>query len=185
MPTPAQPMILSRTVVHRGRKFNVETVQIPGPGGPGTAPLTRDLIVHPGAVVVLAITDDHRVVMIRNRRFSVGKILWELPAGTLEVGEDPQLCAGRELVEETGYSAARITPLCAFYSSPGICTERMYAFAATGLTHVGQDLEDDEQIEVELVPMDRVVEMARTGEIEDGKSIAALLYYRTFARPSP
>lgn len=171
-------MIQSRRVVHRGKKFHVETVQVPGPGG---KLLRRDLIVHPGAVVILAITDDRRVVMIRNRRFSVGKILWELPAGTLEASEDPKLCAGRELIEETGYRAAAITPICAFFTSPGICTERMFAFAATGLEHVGQDLEDDEQIEVELVPMERVMEMVRSGEIEDGKTIAALLYYKAFA----
>jgi ADP-ribose pyrophosphatase len=167
----------SRRLIHAGKKFRLEMATLPGPHG---TTLERELIVHPGAVVVLAIADDGRVVMIRNNRFSVDKVLLELPAGTLEPPEAPAIAAGRELAEETGYAAAKVEPLCDFYSSPGICTERMFAFLATGLSHVGQDLEDDEQIQVELLTPADVLAKLKSGEIEDGKSIAALLYYHAF-----
>jgi ADP-ribose pyrophosphatase len=133
-------------------------------------------------VTILSILDDDRVVMIRNHRWTVGKNLWELPAGTLEAGEDPAVCAGRELIEETGYEASHIEPLARFYTSPGILTEWMHTFVATGLKHVGQALEETERIEVEPVEPERLIEMVRTGEIVDGKSIATILYWSTFVK---
>src|SRR5439155_21992962 len=90
----------------------------------------REVVVHPGAVVVLALTPDGQVVLIRTRRYAVGQILIELPAGTLEKGEDPINCAGRELLEETGYLAGRLVPIGNFFTSPGVLTEKMYAYAA-------------------------------------------------------
>jgi len=167
--------------VFEGVKFAVDQVQVPTPDG---RTVDRDLVVHPGAVVILATLDDGRVLMIRNRRFAVGKTLWELPAGTLEDAEDPAACAGRELAEETGYRAATIEPLCTFYTTPGICTEKMHAYLATGLSHVGQDLEDDEHIEVHAVAWDDLLAMVRDGDVEDGKTIAAILYYAAFKRPA-
>ena len=106
----------------------------------GGATITRGLIVHPGAVVVLAVTDADEVVFIRNTRWTVGETLLELPAGTLSAGEDPAAAASRELAEETGYEAREIKPLCDFYAAPGSSTERMYAFVGTHLRHVGQRL---------------------------------------------
>src|ERR1700677_726027 len=92
--------------------------------------ILREVVVHPGAVVILAIQKDEMVLLISNRRHAVGEVLLELPAGTLEKGEDPMNCAGRELIEETGYIAGRLVALPTFYSSPGILTERMYPFVA-------------------------------------------------------
>jgi len=161
----------------RGVKFDVELRDVPTRDGQTAR---REVVVHPGAVVVLPLLDGDRVVLIRNHRFSIDETLWELCAGTLEPGEEPAATAARELVEETGYGAARIEPLTTFYTSPGICTERMYAFVATGLTEVGQRLEATERIEVEIRPLPTVLEMVRTGEIQDGKSIATLLYYVAF-----
>lgn len=165
--------------VFRGVKFDVERRHVPARDG-GTA--VREVVVHPGAVVVLPLLDDGRIVMIRNHRFAVGETLWELCAGTLEEGEPPEQTAARELVEETGYRAERIEPMTTFFTTPGICTERMYAFLATGLTEVGQDLEETERIEVEAVSRARVMEMLEAGEIRDGKTIAALLFHHAFPR---
>ncbi|HMB95086.1 MAG TPA: NUDIX hydrolase, partial [Tepidisphaeraceae bacterium] len=91
--------------------------------------ITREVVVHPGAVVILPLLKDDQIVLIRNRRYAVGQILIELPAGTLEKGEPPMNCAGRELLEETGYLAGRIQPIGNFFTSPGILSEKMYAFA--------------------------------------------------------
>ncbi len=166
--------------VFRGVKFDVERRSVPTADG-GTA--VREVVVHPGAVVVLPLLDDGRIVMIRNHRFAVEETLWELCAGTLEEGESPAETAARELVEETGYRASRLEPLTTFYTTPGICTERMHAFLATGLTEVGQDLEDTERIEVEAVTPGRALEMVRSGEVRDGKTIATLLFHHAVMGP--
>ena len=165
--------------IFEGVKVNLDVVKIKTADG-GT--VEREVVVHPGAVTILGILHDGRVVMIRNHRWTVGKKLWELPAGTLEVGEDPAVCAGRELIEETGYEAARIEPLTQFYTSPGILTEWMHTFVATGLRHVGQALEETERIEVEPVAPERLIEMVKTGEIVDGKSIATILFWLSFVK---
>ncbi len=170
-----------RRRVYEGPRFDIDRFELSGRDGRA---IQRDAIITPDAVVVLPLLDgddtpkaDRRVVMIRNERFAVGEHLWELCAGTLEEGERPDTCAGRELIEETGYEAGRIEPLLSFYSCPGICTERMYAFRATGLTHVGQQLDPNERIEVEVMTLGRAIEMVRGGEIHDAKTIATLLHY--------
>ena len=130
------------------------------------------------------------IVLIRNFRISLAQPLLECCAGTIErprlpdqngqpagfgPGEAPELCASRELIEETGYQAATLVPLGWFYTTPGLTDEQMFAFAATGLTQVGQKLEEDEAIDVEIVPVPRVLDMIRTGELRDAKSMLAIL----------
>lgn len=144
---------------------------------PGLEPVTRDIILHPGAVVILPILDDRRIVMIRNYRYTVEMEMWELPAGTREPEEEPIETARRELEEETGYSAGRIRPLMEFYTTPGICTERMYAFLATDLTEVGQNLQGAERIEVEVVDIADARDRLLSGDFIDGKTIAVLGRY--------
>ncbi len=139
--------------------------------------MARDVVVHPGAAVILPILDDGRIVMIRNFRYTVGQELWELPAGTLEPGEAPIETARRELEEEAGYRAETLTPLTEFYTSPGICTERMHAFVATELKWVGQRLQGSEQIIVEVVEAAAARAMLLEGELVDGKTIAVLGTY--------
>ena len=163
----------------RGVKFDVQRRRVPTRDG-GIA--VREVVVHPGAVVVLPVLDDGRIVMIRNHRFAVGETLWELCAGTLEPDEDPAVTAARELEEETGYRAEHVRPLTTFYTSPGICDERMYAFVATDLTEVGQRLEATEQIVVERLEPARIRAMVASGEIRDGKTIATFLFHEAFAR---
>ena len=145
--------------------------------GSGDEPMVREVVVHPGAVVILPILDRDRIVMIRNHRFSVERELWELPAGTLEAGEEPIETARRELEEETGFSAAEMVPLIEFYTSPGICTELMHAFLATELTPVGQRLEPGERIVVETLPAADVRKRFTAGDFVDGKTIAVLGTY--------
>lgn len=165
--------------IFRGVKFDLERRSVPTGDG-GTA--TREVVVHPGAVVVLPLLDDGRIVMIRNHRFAVEETLWELCAGTLEAGESPAETARRELVEETGYEAERLEPLTTFYTTPGICTERMHAFVAKGLREVGQELEETERIEVEVVTQERVWAMVESGEIRDGKTLTTILLHRFTSR---
>ena len=142
----------------------------------------REVVVHPGAVVVLAFDEQDRVLLIRNRRYAVDEILMELPAGTLEKKEDPMNCAGRELLEETGYLAQRLKPIGSYFTSPGILSEKMYAFAAYDLQKKQTALEEGEEIELEPTPMDEALRMIGDGRIHDAKTIATLLMYDRFHR---
>lgn len=145
----------------------------------------REVVIHPGAVTILPLLDDGRVCLIRNVRVAVGETLIELPAGTLEPNEDPAKTAHRELIEETGFRADRVEKLCEFFMSPGILNERMHVFLATGLTAGAAALEAGEQIEPVLVPLPDALRMIERGEIQDAKTIAALLYYDRFRNPIP
>ena len=145
----------------------------------------REVVVHPGAVVILPMLDDETILLIRTRRYAIHETILELPAGTLEKGEAPMNCAGRELLEETGYLATKLVHLSSFYSSPGILSEKLHAFAATGLEKQEQSLEEGEEIEVEPTPLADAIEMIRDGLIVDGKTIATLLMYERFhAKPT-
>lgn len=165
-------------VLHRGRKFDVVRAMIAAPDKPA---VERVVVRHPGSVVVLPLIESAaglQIVLIRNRRVSVGAELWELPAGTRDRAEAPEVCAGRELVEETGYRAGQLTPLGRFYTTPGMTDELMHAFVARDLTHVGQELEDDEEIGVHLLPVAEVESMIDRGEIVDAKTILCVHWAR-------
>ncbi len=136
----------------------------------------RQIIRHPGAVVLLPRLDDGRVVLIRNYRTAVARHLLELPAGTLEPGEEPVLAAHRELAEETGYRAKSMRLLTSFFASPGILDERMHLFLATGLEPGPTALQPDEQIETVVLPWEEALALARKGQIEDAKTLIGLLF---------
>src|SRR5882724_10154687 len=125
--------------------------------------MKREGVVHPGAVVVLGLLENDTVLLIRNRRYAVGQVLIELPAGTLEKNEDPMNCAGRELLEETGYLARRLKPIGSYFTSPGILSEKMYAFAAYDLLKQKSALEEGEEIEVMPTPFDEAIRMIGDG----------------------
>ena len=154
-------------------KFRVVRERITTPAG---TVKTRDIVRHPGACVIVPRLDDGRVCLIRNFRIAAGQTLIELPAGTLEPPEPPQVTAERELIEETGYRAARIEPLHTFYLSPGILDERMHLFLATGLTAGPTAREEGEEIENLEVAWDEAIAMIFRGEIQDAKTIVGLLW---------
>jgi len=168
----------------RADRFRVERVSQARASG---TTFQRDVIRHPGAVCILPLLEgpeeqSPRVCLIRNHRVAVGRELVELPAGTLEPGEDPLETARRELAEETGYRAARVEPLTEFYMSPGILDERMFVVLATGLSPGPTDLQPDERIEPLVMSYDEALEMAIAGRIEDAKTLAALLWYEAARR---
>ncbi len=143
---------------------------------------TRAIIQHPGAVCILPLFDDGRVVLIRNRRVAVDRDLLEIPAGTREPGEAPQMTAVRELEEETGYRANTFTPLHEFWMSPGILHERMHLFVARGLTLSRQSLDEGEVIQPLVFQWAEVLAMVESGQIEDAKTLVAILWYERFRR---
>src|SRR5262245_25381077 len=162
-----------------GRKFRVvrHTQRL----SDGTTAI-RETVQHPGAVTILPILPDERVCLIRNYRVAVNETLIELPAGTLEAGEDPARCAERELVEETGFRPGRIEKLTEFFMSPGILNERMHLFLATELVAGDAELEAGEQIELAITAWDEAMTWVREGRIRDAKTLVGLLFYDRFRK---
>lgn len=137
--------------------------------------VVREIVEHRGAVAIVALDEQNRVLMVRQYRSGAGREMLEIPAGTLEDGEDPLLCANRELAEETGYHAAQWKFLGMFYTSPGFCTEKMNLYLARQLTQGTAHPEADELIHAELVPLDRLLTQITRSEIVDAKTIIGLL----------
>jgi ADP-ribose pyrophosphatase len=170
----ANPPGIPDTVVYEGSRVSMALRRVKLSNG---KEIRREVVLHPGAVIILPILADGRIVLIENVRHTVGESLLELPAGTLEKGEPPEVCAARELEEETGYRAGRIDSLGWFYTSPGILTEKMYAFVALDLTPGPQALEENEMISVKPTSVKEVLELIQSNAIVDGKTIAVILKY--------
>lgn len=170
---------MKKRVIYKGTKVTLTVTDLRLPGGRA---VQRELVEHPGAVVVVPLFDDGMVLLEDHYRFAVGGNLLELPAGTLEPGEDPSRCAYRELAEETGLAAAEMIHLATFYTSPGILTEKMHAYLARGLVRGERNLEDDEIIEAVEIPFDKLLDMAASGQIRDSKTIATLFLTDAFLR---
>ncbi|MBN1395464.1 MAG: NUDIX hydrolase [Pirellulales bacterium] len=162
-------------ILFQGKIFRVEQVLQTTPDGKEHV---RQVVRHPGAVVVLPLLDDGRVCLVRNYRAAVDESLIELPAGTLEPNEPPEDTARRELAEETGYRAGRIERLLIFYMSPGILDERMHLFLADRLRPGPTALEAGEDIQTLLFTWDETMQMVRRGEIRDSKTLVSLLFYK-------
>jgi len=168
-------LVSSRTV-YRGPVFWVTTDHVQEPGG---VEVRRDLIHHSGSVVVLAVDDSTtppRVLLERQYRHAAGDYLWELPAGRIDPGEQQLKAAKRELIEETGYRAKRWRRILRFYASPGFMAETMAVYLATGLRLGEAEPEEDEVIEIRMVPLPVAVDMVLRGTIRDGKTIASVLW---------
>ena len=138
--------------------------------------VSREIIVHPGAVTIVPMIDSEHVCLIQNYRIAAEQTLWELPAGTIDPGEDPQETAIRELSEETGYRAGSIEKLHAFFLSPGILDERMHVYLATNLEPGETDLETGEEIVTHTVAWSEALAMADDGRIQDAKTLVSLYY---------
>ena len=149
-------------------------------GEPGGIRVGREVVRHPGSVAILPVHEDGRVTLVRQYRRPADTLLWELPAGRLEPGEAPLTCAHRELLEETGCTAAVMSPLTTMWTTPGFTDEKIHIFMATGLT-LGQSAhEADEFIEVVALPLADVLRKVESGEISDAKTIIGLLYAAGF-----
>jgi nudix-type nucleoside diphosphatase (YffH/AdpP family) len=137
----------------------------------------REVVEHSGAVTVVALDGEGRLLLVRQHRHATGRALLELPAGTLDREEEPEACAVRELEEETGFRAGHLQRLGGFFVAPGYCTEYIHAYFATDLKPGTAGGDEDEDIEVLALPLDEVVRLIETGELEDAKSLAALFLY--------
>lgn len=157
-----------------GRIFRVHVDEVAGPDG---SRATREVVEHPGAVVVLPLRDDGRAVLLRQFRYAVGRELIEAPAGALRPGEEPEAAARRELAEETGYRARRLRPVAEVFASPGFCTERMYLFVAEGLEPGPRAPEDGEYLEPFAVDRREARALLAAGRVEDAKTMLLLLWW--------
>lgn len=158
--------------VFEGRVVSLRVDDVRLPNGRETK---REVVEHKGAVGIVPVLPDNRVVLVRQWRHAVGEELLEIPAGTLEPGEDPAACAHRELVEETGYRAGRLEPIASFYTSPGFTDERLHLFVATDLERAETAPEEDELIEAVVLPWGKAMAMCRDGRIVDGKTLLGLV----------
>ncbi len=173
---------MSVETVHVGRRIRVEVNTLTTADG---RTIRRDAIRHPGAVVILPVLDAERVVLLRNFRFVIGETLWEVPAGTVEPNEPLEACAKRELLEETGYTAAKWHSLGFLYASPGVLDEKLHLFVAEELTAGDAKPEPDEQLEPVTVRLDDAIRMCLDGTIRDAKTITSLLLWeRLLSRKS-
>ena len=162
-------------IVHRGRKIQVAVDRTTSADG---QTIQRDVVLHPGAVAILPLVDAEHVCLLRNHRFILNEVLWEIPAGTLEPGEAVEAAAVRELIEETGYRAKQWRKLLEFYPSPGILSERTHLFVASELTPGAMRPEIDEQLEPQIVAWSQALAWMRDGTIRDAKTLLALLWWQ-------
>jgi len=172
-----QENTLSSTNIYRGKVINIRQDKVMLSDGRESL---REIVEHPGAVVILALTDDKKIVMIRQFRKPAEEVLWELPAGTIEPGEDLENCARRELEEETGYYPRKIKNIITFFSSPGFCNERLTLFLAEDLEKRNKNEDADEFIKVQLITLDKTLDMVRKNIIRDAKTIIGILYFLSY-----
>ena len=172
-----QAKVVSSKVLFKGRVFTLKRDRVIEPRGIVT---TRDIIAHPGSVVVLPAFPDGRILLIRQYRHAAGQYLWELVAGHKEPDESFLQGAHRELLEESGYTARRFTKLLDIYPSPGLLGEVMKIFLAEGLTKGKARPEDDEQITNRIVTLAEAEKWIRFGKIIDSKSVSGILFYARF-----
>ncbi len=163
---------ITQETLYRGRAFSVRSDEV---RLPDQRTMHVDVIEHPGAVTILPVDAEGRILIVRQYRHAAGKELLELPAGTLDAGEPEETCALREIREETGYAAGNLRKLGEFHLAPGYSTEYMYVYLATDLRADPLPGDADEFITVEPIPVEQAFRLASQGGLQDGKSLAALL----------
>lgn len=167
-----EEQLLSSRPAFDGRllKLRVDTVKLPS-----GKEATREVVEHPGAVAIVAVTDDQELVLVRQYRRAAGSILLEVPAGTLAKGEPPAEAALRELEEETGYRAKKVKKVFSGFVAPGYSTEMIHFYLAEEMTLLRPHTEDDEFIEVDLVDLETCLDLVKRGEIKDNKTIIGIM----------
>jgi ADP-ribose diphosphatase len=171
--------ILSSQSVYEGAVFGVRRDEVLEPTG---VRATREVVTHPGSVVVLPVLPDGRILLIEQYRHAAAQYLWELVAGRIDEGETPREAAARELIEETGYRAKRFRVFLEVFPTPGFVEEKMFLILAEGLTPGKAEPEDDEKIVSRAYNSKQLEEMIRKGVLRDAKSIAGILYYLRFLK---
>lgn len=166
-----KPEIISTKQIYQGKIFNVSVSRVQE----GDVSYDRAIISHHGSAVIVPVFEDKTVALVKQYRHAAGKYLLEIPAGSLEKGEEAKAGAARELEEEIGVRAGNIELLTEFYVSPGFLGEKMFVYLATGLTEVGQKLEPDELLSIEKISFPRAFEMIKNKEIEDAKTMLGLI----------
>ncbi len=174
-------IVLSSTTIYEGPVFGIRRDEVIEPSG---VRATREVVTHPGSVVVLPVLPDGRIVLIRQFRYAAKQYLWELVAGRIDAGESPKVAAARELIEETGYRAKRFRVFLDVFPTPGFLEERMFILLAEGLTAGEAEPEEDEKIVSGAYNRKELEEMIRGGKLRDAKSIAGILYYLRFLAPA-
>ena len=166
--------ICKEQLIHQGHAYDFVELEVEHADG---VVRSKPMVRHHGAATILPILktpEGEMIVMVRNERVTIDAHLLELPAGGIDQGETPSHAAERELIEETGYRAHRIEPLCRFLTTPGLTDELMHVFVARDLEHVGQQLEPYESLSVELVTPDNAMDMVEQNEIIDGKTMLTI-----------
>jgi len=176
-PGKGKAQILTSEMVYEGKVFGVRRDDVVEPTG---LRATREVITHPGSVVVLPLLSDGRIVLIRQYRHATRQFLWELVAGRIDGGENPRRAAARELIEETGYRAKRFRIFLEVFPTPGFLEERMYILLAEGVTPGEAHPEEDEKITAKAFTKKELETMIGRGRLHDAKSIAGILYYLRF-----
>jgi ADP-ribose pyrophosphatase len=170
---------LSTRRIFEGRAFNLRVDTVRTVNGRRS---TREVVEHAPCIAAIAIDADGCILLVRQYRQALGKELLEIPAGGIDAGEDPPEAVVREMQEETGYRPQQVTRLCGFYSSPGFCTEYLHLFLVEDLVPGRLHAEDTAGIEVVPVPLAQVPALISSGEVQDAKSIAGLLYYLEYLK---
>jgi ADP-ribose pyrophosphatase len=176
-PGPQGAKVLSSAIVYEGPIFGIRRDEVIEPGG---VRATREVITHPGSVVVLPVLPDGRILLIQQYRHATRQYLWELVAGRMDPGETPPIAASRELIEETGFRARRFRVFLDVFPTPGFLEERMFILLAEGLTAGEAEPEEDEKILSRAYSQRQLEAMIRTGKLRDAKSIAGILFYFRF-----
>ena len=167
-----QRKIITSTKLHSGVVFDVVHDRIREDSG---SEYSREVVMHSGGTGGVALLEDGKIVLVRQYRHPAKKELLEIPAGKIDGDETPEICAAREIEEELGLRAGKMRKLTEFYSTPGFCAEKLYLYLATELQPTQQNLDHDEQVELVYVTLDEALLMVSSGEIEDAKTIIALL----------
>lgn len=169
---------ISSTLLHEGRSFSFLQDEVELPSGRRTY---RDIVRHPGAVAIVPVLPDGRIVLVRQYRYAAGKTLLEIPAGTLEPGEPIEDCVRRELREETGYEAGDVKRVLSCFMAPGYSSEVIHFYVARCLREVGSAPEPDEDISVEVLEETKVLKLIQGNVIEDAKTVVGILTFRMAA----